>query len=108
MLLVNYLNLKFLRLNCRQIKNFNHHFFYSNLFTDKVSLLTSKYHVNNMNGQQGNPEENLQDQFHKNHRNLFSRVDYIAGENVRDSNGKFKCGLRVDEDFNGDIDFALA
>jgi len=23
-------------------------------------------------------------------------------------NGKFKCGLRVDEDLNGDVDFALA
>ena len=64
---------------------------------------------NNMNGHQENPEESLQDQMHgKNHRRLFSRVDYIAGENVRDSNGKFKCGLRVDEDLNGDVDFALA
>ena len=62
-----------------------------------------------MNGLQGSSEENQQDQIHgKNHRRLFSRVDYIAGENVRDSNGKFKCGLRVDEDFNGDVDFALA
>ena len=62
-----------------------------------------------MNGHQGNPEENQQDQIHgKNHRCLFSRVDYIAGENVRDSNGKFKCGLRVDEDIDGDVDFAFA
>ena len=64
---------------------------------------------NNMNIHQGKPEEKVQDQMHgKKHRHLFSRVDYIAGENARDSNGKFKCGLRVDEDFNGDIDFALA
>ena len=64
---------------------------------------------NNMHVHQENLEENLQDQMHgKNHRRLFSRVDYIAGENARDSNGKFKCGLRVDEDFNGDVDFALA
>ena len=62
-----------------------------------------------MNGHQGNPAENQQDQIHgKNRHHLFSRVDYIAGENVRDLNGKFKCGLRVDEDFNGDVDFALA
>ena len=62
-----------------------------------------------MNGQ-GNPEQNLQeDQFQREkHHRLFSRVDYIAGEHVRDSNGKFKCGLRVDEDLNGDVDFALA
>jgi len=76
----------------RRIKNFNHHSFYSNLFTNK-----------------GNPAKNQQDQIHgKNRHHLFSRVDYIAGENVRDLNGKFKCGLRVDEDFNGDVDFALA
>ena len=62
-----------------------------------------------MNGLQGSSEENQQDQIHgKNHRRLFSRVDYIAGENVRDSSGNFKCGLKVDEDFNGDVDFALA
>ena len=57
---------------------------------------------------QENHKKNLEDENHKKHRRLFSRVDYIAGENMRDSNGKFKCGLRVDEDFNGDIDFALA
>ena len=62
-----------------------------------------------MNGLQGNPAKNQQDQIHeKNQHRLFSRVDYIAGENVKDLNGKFKCGLRVDEDFNGDVDFALA
>ena len=61
-----------------------------------------------MNGQE-NQEKNLQDQFQrKKHRNLFSRVDYIDGEHVRDSDGKFKCGLRVDLDLNGDVDPALA
>ena len=61
-----------------------------------------------MNGQ-GNQEKNLQDQFpRKKHRSLFSRVDYIDGEHVRDSDGKFKCGLRVDLDLNGDVDPALA
>ena len=57
-----------------------------------------------MNGQ-GNQEQDIQDQFHKNRR-LFSRVDYIAGKNVRDSHGKFKCGLRIDMDLDDDLDFA--
>ena len=57
-----------------------------------------------MNGQ-GNQEQDIQDQFHKK-RHLFSRVDYIAGKNVRDSNGKFKCGLRIDMDLDADFDFA--
>merc|ERR1711971_1524405 len=56
----------------RRIKNFNHHSFYSNLYTDK-----------------GNPEQNIQkDQFQREkHHRLFSRVDYIAGEHLRESNG---------------------
>ena len=32
--------------------------------------------------------------------------DYIAGKNVRDSHGKFKCGLRIDMDLDTDLDFA--
>ena len=42
---------------------------------------------------QENPGENLEDENHKKHRRLFSRVDYIAGGNVRDRHGKFKYGL---------------
>ena len=42
------LNLKFV--NCRRIKNFNQHSFYSNLYTNnKVRSLASKYNVNFMN-----------------------------------------------------------
>ena len=39
---------------------------------------------------QENPGKNLEDENHKKHRRLFSRVDYIAGGNVRDRHGKFK------------------
>ena len=66
--------------------------------------------IQNTNCQQGNPEQHFQEEQvqRKKHKRLFSRVDYIAGENVRDSAGKFKCGLWVDEDLNGEVDFALA
>ena len=61
-------------------------------------------HIDNKNGQE-NQEQDIQDHFHKKRR-LFSRVDYIAGKNVRDSNGKFKCGLRIDMDLDAVFDFA--
>ena len=46
---------------------------------------------------QENRGKNLEDENHKKHRRLFSRVDYIAGGNVRDRHGKFKYGLWVDD-----------
>ena len=103
------------------MKRFNHRSFYSHLYTE-VTIVESALLMFEKKGFkicnvrktisdfwkpfqkdfkkmqcQENPGKNLEDENHKKHRRLFSRVDYIAGGNVRDRHGKFKYGLWVDD-----------